>query len=144
MVQRNPVRLNQSLCERGSFDLSIISQAFFLSALWRGCTTFISFWNNMRTSKFHEFIYFLIIFLSSPKNIFFHCFQRGRERGKERKRCEREAPVNWFPQAPRLRIPCTCSRDGTHNPGLHPDQETNLQPFGHRMTLNNLSHAGSG
>ena len=43
-----------------------------------------------------------------------------RERGRERKR---ETLIACLPYTP-------CTRDGTHKPGMCPDWELSLQPFG--------------
>ena len=45
----------------------------------------------------------------------------GGEKGRERS-------ISWLP-------PICAQTEGTHNPGVYPDWESNLQPFGYGMTL---------
>ena len=62
-----------------------------------------------------------------------HCFiafwrERKRERkGDKRDRCKRNTSIGC-PHLPR-------TRDQTQDPGICPDQESNLQPSGYKMTL---------
>ena len=54
-----------------------------------------------------------------------------REREREKHQCERS--VDWLPPI------CALTMDQTHNLGMCPDRESNLQPFGVRDNLLNYS-----
>ena len=76
--------------------------------------------------SFHSFILYFI-FLSSPMDIFSLLLER--EEGGERNIDAREKHRLVVP-TPGLGI-----GDRTHNLCMCPGQESNLQPFGYRMTL---------
>ena len=58
------------------------------------------------------------VFLNDSIYLF---LERGRERGREMSRCERETSISCLSHVP--------DRNQTRNPGMRPDQESNQQPF---------------
>ena len=59
-----------------------------------------------------------MIFLSSPEDIFSLLLEREEEGGGEREKYQPATPI------------CAQTRDRTHNLGMCPDWDSNLQPFG--------------
>ena len=78
---------------------------------------YFSFWGS-----FHM-LNLLFFFFILTWGHFFHCF--GREEGREKHRCEREASIGCSRTCP--------TREGTCNLDMCPNQESNLQPFGYGM-----------
>ena len=70
-------------------------------------------------------------FQFSPKEVFFIAFQRERmgERNGEKETSMWERSTDWLP------LICTLTWNWTHNLGMWPDKESNLQLFGYGMTL---------
>ena len=75
--------------------------------------------NVPHTLKIFQPIFFLLLFFNPYLRIFFHCFLE-REEGKERGTSMWERNIVWLPNPV-----CTPTGDGTCNPGLCPDQESN-------------------
>ena len=60
-------------------------------------------------------------FLSSPEDMLIDFRERGREGGGEREKCQCERE-HWSVVSHQTKV-------WTHNPGMYPDQESNLQPI---------------
>ena len=64
-------------------------------------------------------IVFKLFFIVTQENFLLLFRERGKKRGKERKKhwCEKEASISCLPYAPRLGISCAQTRDSTCNLG---------------------------
>ena len=82
-------------------------------------------------------LYFLLIFLSCPEDIFidFFFFRQWKVGGRKRERKGQTETLMCKTNTNQLPPICTPARGQTLNLGMCPDQELNPQPFGVRVML---------
>lgn len=95
-------------------------------------------------SLFLTFYFYFFIFTKGPSFFPTALQQRGKERGRQRETQMGGRSIDWPPPlrapagewgwglVPGPGVSCICSQTGdhTHSPGMCPDQESNLHPFG--------------
>ena len=86
-----------------------------------------------------EFIFYLFLYfiLTQVHFFFIASKEREREKGREREKhwCNREALIGCLPRMPGPEITLNSDQGWTHNPGMCPDLEWNLQPFDYETKL---------